>query len=100
MGVAVGFASGGDTVERGGYGGVPDGMDVNDESLLVGADAEFGELSGIEEQIAVMAGVLVGLGQVCGLRGKFGDAVGEDLDSGYVQVRDILILRSGLLDGG
>ena len=100
MGVAVGFASGGDAVERGGYGCVANGMDMDDESLLVGADAEVSELLGVEKQIAVMTGVLVRLGQVRGLRGKFGDAVGEDLDSGYMQVRNILILRSGFLDGG
>ena len=100
MGVAVGFASGGDAIESSGDGPISDGVDVDDESLLVGTDAEFGELCGIEEQVAVMTGVLVRLGQMRGLRGKFGDAIGEDLDSGYVQVGDVLVLRSGFLDGG
>ena len=80
-GSAVGFARGFDSVKSFFDRAVADGVNVNDESLLVGGDAKLGKLSGIEEKIAVVSGVLVGLGEVCGLRGEFGDAVSEELDA-------------------
>ena len=98
-GIAVGLAGGGDAVERGSYGAVADGVDVDDESLLVGGDAELGKFFRIEEQIAVAACVFVGLGEVGGLGGKFDDAVGEDFDPGDVQVGNILVALAGFLHG-
>ena len=79
---------------------VADGVDVDDQSLLVGGDAEFGELFGIEEQIAVAAGVFVGLGEVGGLGGEFDHAVGENFDPGDVQIGDIFVALASFLHGG
>ena len=96
-GVAVGLAGGGDAVERGVHGAVAEGVDVNDQTLFVGGDAELGEFFGIEEQVAVAAGVLVGLAEVGGLRRELDYAVGEYFDAGNVQVGDILIEVARLL---
>ncbi len=40
-GVAIGFARGLDAIECGLDGAVAEGVDVDDQSLLVGGDAEF-----------------------------------------------------------
>ena len=66
-------------------------MDVDDESFFVSRDAKLIEGLLIEEQFPVVSRILVGLGQVCGLRGKFGDAVGKDFDSGNVQVGNVSV---------
>src|SRR5206468_1594466 len=95
-GFAVGFARGCDSVEGFFDGAVTDGVNVNNETLLVGGDAEFGEFSGIEKQISVVAGVPVGLGEVRGLGGELRDAVGEDLDAGDVQVARVGVLLTSL----
>src|SRR5579863_3472642 len=100
MAGGVGMAGGGDAVESGLDRAIADGVHVNDESLLVGGDAEFGELPGIEQQFAVAAAVAIGLGQVGGLGRIFGDAVGENLDAGDVQVRNVAVGGASLLDGG
>jgi hypothetical protein len=70
---------------------VADGVNVDDESRLIGGDAKLGKLLGIEKQVAIVSRVLVGLGEMRGLRGEFGDAIGEDFDSGDVQMRDGLV---------
>ena len=89
--VSVRGAGGCDSVERSFHGPISDGVDVDDESFFVSRDAKLIEGLLIEEQFAVASGILVGLGQVCGLRGKFGDAVGKDFDSGNVQVRNVSV---------
>src|SRR5579859_6614650 len=100
MRVAVSGAGGGDAVESGFDGCVSDGVDVDDESLLIGGDTELVKLFLLKKQIAVVARVLVGLSEVRGLGRKFSDAVGKDFDSGDVQVGDIFIGVARLLDGG
>ena len=100
MGVSVGGAGSGNAVEGGFDGTVSDGMDVDDQGLLVGIDAEFVEFLLIEEQIAIVARVLVRLGQMRRLRRELGDAVGEDLDAGHIKMRNILVLLAGFLDCG
>jgi hypothetical protein len=39
-------------------------MHVNDKTLFVGVDTEFGKLAGIKQQVTIVSGVLVGLSQV------------------------------------
>src|SRR4051812_49101675 len=100
MGVSVGGPSRGDSVEGGFHGAVSDSVDVNDEALLVGVAAEFGKLAGVKEQVTIVAGVLIWLGEMRRLGRKFGDSVGEDFDAGYMEMRDILIPLARFLDGG
>src|SRR5277367_2658510 len=54
----------------------------------------------MEEEFAIVPGVLIRLSQVRGLRWKFNHTIGKYLYAGYVEVRDILVSLTDLLDLG
>ena len=96
----VGGASSGDAIKRGFHGAVTDGVNVDDQSLFVGETQSSANFLGSKRRSPYAAGVLVRLGEMRGLRGELGDTVGEDLDSGDVEVGNVFVGLACLLNGG